>query len=124
MRGALLLRKVEGFGKEVVCVVPREHSQGLGDCLHFKLASLLALFPLRIGHGALLLQHHEELFISGQRLFGVGNILLGLCIFLISIGQFLCLGINLSLPGCNFIFLCCLQLFVGLLVSHFFFLGR
>ena len=55
---------------------------------------LLALLPLGVSHGALLLQHHEELLISAQRLLGVFKILLGLSILFIGISKLLGLAIG------------------------------
>jgi len=107
VHGILLLeqRWIECLGEQVMGIITAQDSQSLRTCLHFQLPGLLALFPLRICHTALLLQHHQELLIRRQRLFGVGNILLCLCIFFISVSQLLCLRIDLLLSGLDLILL-------------------
>merc|ERR1719440_2266823 len=76
------------------------------------------LLPLTVCHGALLLEHHEKLFIGGQGLLCVLHILLGLRVFLISICELLCLAIYLSLASSDLLLLGCLEVLVCLLVGH------
>ena len=50
------LHKVEGLGEEVMGIIAAEDGERLGAGLHLELARLLALLPLAVGHGALLLR--------------------------------------------------------------------
>mmetsp|Transcript_14463 Transcript_14463/g.21927 ORF Transcript_14463/g.21927 Transcript_14463/m.21927 type:complete len:339 (-) Transcript_14463:879-1895(-) len=64
--GALNLQEgwVESPGEQVMRVIAAEHGQGLRNGLHLQLARLLSLLPLLVRHRALLLEHHQELFVG------------------------------------------------------------
>merc|ERR1719201_241779 len=95
-------------------LIRAQHGERLGARLHLELASLLALLPLSISAGALLLQHHEEGLVLSEGGLGVIKVLLGLCELLISVCEFLSLGLRLFLSCDNRVLLCCLELFVCL----------
>merc|ERR1719323_1452277 len=87
--------RIECPCEQVMCIITAEHCQCFRHCLHFQLARLLTLFPFFVGHGTFFLQHHEELFICRQRLFGVLNIFFCLCIFLVCVSELSCFLLNL-----------------------------
>ena len=86
-----------------MCLIGAQHSKCLGASFHLELAGLLTLLPLGIGAGALLLQHHEESFVLGERGLGVVKVLLGLGELLIGVCELLSLGLRLLLPGNNLV---------------------
>mmetsp|Transcript_37303 Transcript_37303/g.87357 ORF Transcript_37303/g.87357 Transcript_37303/m.87357 type:complete len:331 (+) Transcript_37303:1058-2050(+) len=99
-------------------IVGAQDLQGLGNGLHLHLAGLLALLPLLVGHGALLLEHHEELLIGRKRGPSVFDVLLGLGVLEVSVGKLLRLGVDLSGACSDLSLLCRLQLIIGLLVGE------
>mmetsp|Transcript_37307 Transcript_37307/g.87369 ORF Transcript_37307/g.87369 Transcript_37307/m.87369 type:complete len:348 (+) Transcript_37307:1058-2101(+) len=99
-------------------IVSAQDCKCLGDSLHLQLPRLLALLPLLVGHGALLLEHHEELLVSGEAVLGVLNVHLGLGVLLVRGGKLLGLAVNLLSASRDLGLLCRLQIVVGLLVGQ------
>mmetsp|Transcript_72270 Transcript_72270/g.233860 ORF Transcript_72270/g.233860 Transcript_72270/m.233860 type:complete len:352 (+) Transcript_72270:149-1204(+) len=124
IRDALPLqqRRVEGPGEDIVRVVAAECRQRLGHRLDLQLTGLLALLPLVVCHLALLLQHHDELLVGAQSLFGVRDILLCLRVLLVRVSPQLLLGLELLLSSRNLLLLRSFQFLVGLLVRRLFLL--
>ena len=65
--------------------------KSLGTCLHFHIPLLCSGLVLGNILGTELLQHHEELHNSGQVGLGVLQVLLGLCVGLFGLSEFLVL---------------------------------
>merc|ERR1719277_192925 len=103
-------------------IITAENCEGFGDGLHLQLASLLALLPLLVSHLTLLLQHHQELLISGQRGLGVLQIGRSLGILLVSRRQLIGLGIYLRLACGDLLLLGGLEISIRLLVLGLFLL--
>merc|ERR1719326_759247 len=98
-----------------MCIITAQDCQGLGASLHLQSTSLLALLPLAVSHGTLLLQHGQEFLICRQRSLSVDDILLCLCILLVGVRQLVSLGIDLRLSSRDLLLLRCFELIVCLL---------
>mmetsp|Transcript_112245 Transcript_112245/g.206009 ORF Transcript_112245/g.206009 Transcript_112245/m.206009 type:complete len:204 (-) Transcript_112245:863-1474(-) len=120
VRGPLSLKqgRVECLCEHVMSIIRAEDRQRLGHCFHLKLTRLLPRLPFGIRHCALLLEHHQELLIGGERGLGVCDVLLGLRVLLIGGGKLLCLGINLRLSCRNLLLLGRFEILIRLLIRH------
>mmetsp|Transcript_112246 Transcript_112246/g.206015 ORF Transcript_112246/g.206015 Transcript_112246/m.206015 type:complete len:225 (-) Transcript_112246:802-1476(-) len=127
VRGPLSLKqgRVECLCEHVMSIIRAEDRQRLGHCFHLKLTRLLPRLPFGIRHCALLLEHHQKLLVSRERVLGVLDVFFGLGILLVSCGLLRALLVDGIAARSDLCLLCRLQILICLLARHLFLLrGR